>query len=107
MDLFSLSCHQYFLHKNFRVSQCKKKILQDLPLLFMIFTGDISFVGTQIIEITHQNPSSIIKPGLIGLSNIKTSNIYPNSLREYEQYYAMHYSLVFDIEIIIKSILRI
>ena len=47
------------------------------------------------------------KPGLIGLSNIKTSNIYPNSLREYEQYYAMHYSLVFDIEIIIKSILRI
>jgi len=31
----------------------------------------------------------------------------PDEIREFENYYIMHYSLIFDIEIILKSILKI
>ena len=73
----------------------------------MIIKGSNSFVGTQIIDITNQDPRLIIKPGLTGLRHLTNSNIQHDAIREYEQFYAMHYSVVFDIEIILKSILRI
>ena len=33
----------------------KTRIIQDMPLLFMIFTGSMSFVGTQVIDITNKD----------------------------------------------------
>ena len=49
----------------------------------------------------------MLKPGLTGLPHLKAVHIQSNSIREFENYYAMHYSLIFDIEIIFKSILKI
>ena len=85
----------------------KIKVIEDLPLLFIILAGDMSFVGTQVIEIIKKDPRMIIKPGLTGLFHLKDSNIQPDTVRDFEKYYAMHYSLVFDIEIIFKSILQL
>ena len=77
-----------------------------MPLLFMIFRGSMSFVGTQVMDITNKDPGLIVKPGLTGLMHLSASDIKYDAIRDYEQYYAMHYSLVFDIEIILKSIFR-
>ena len=78
-----------------------------MPLLFMIFKGSMSFVGTQVIDIANNDPQLIVKPGLTGLMHLSASDIQYDAIRNYEQYYAMHYSLVFDIEIILRSILRL
>ena len=64
-------------------------------------------MGSQIIPITKNDPKLILKPGLSGLQHIKRNNINVDSIRKYENYYAMHHSLVFDIEILLKSIFRI
>ena len=85
----------------------KNQIIQDLPLLFMILNGSLSFVGSQIIDTSNHDPQLILKPGLTGLPHLKAVHIQSNSIREFENYYAMHYSLIFDIEIILKSILKI
>ena len=84
----------------------KTRIIQDMPLLFMIFTGSMSFVGTQVIDIANKDPRLIVKPGLTGLMHLSASDIEYDAIRDFEQYYAMHYSLVFDIEIMLKSIFR-
>ena len=77
-----------------------------MPLLLMIFKGNMSFVGTQVIDISNKNPRLIVKPGLTGLMHLRAFDIEDDAIRDFEQYYAMHYSLVFDIEIILKSIFR-
>ena len=85
----------------------KNKIIHELPLLFMILNGSISFVGSQIVDTSNNDPYLMLKPGLTGLPHLKAVHIQSNSIREFENYYAMHYSLIFDIEIIFKSILKI
>ena len=87
--------------------QSKIIIIQDLPLLFMILYGSLSFVGSQIVDIGNNDPQLMLKPGLTGLPHLKAVNIQTHSIREFENYYAMNYSLIFDIEIILKSILKI
>ena len=82
-------------------------LLSDLPLLFMVFNGSLSFVGSQIIPAKIKNPNLIVKPGLMGLPQLKPINIETNYIRDFENYYAMHYSLIFDIEIILKTIFKI
>ena len=72
----------------------------------MIFTGSISFVGSKFVDINYKNPNMMIKPGITGLPHLKSENIQTNAIRDFEQYYVMHYSFISDIEIIIKSILR-
>jgi lipopolysaccharide/colanic/teichoic acid biosynthesis glycosyltransferase len=99
------SIHGQHIHVYHYMS--KATIIQDMPLLFMIFKGSMSFVGTQVIDITNKDPRLIVKPGLTGLMHLRDSDIEYDEIRNIEQYYAMHYSLVFDIEIILKSILRL
>lgn len=83
------------------------KIVQDLSLLFMVLNGSISFVGSQIMSSKNNNPKLIVKPGITGLPHLKTVNIDMEHIRKFENYYAMHHSLIFDIEILLKSIFKI
>ena len=83
------------------------KILHDLPILFMIFAGKISFVGSELINITKNDPSMIIKPGLTGLPHLKSTCNKHYSKLYYEQFYAVNYSIFIDIEIIFKTILKL
>ena len=83
------------------------KIIQDMPILFSIFTVEMSFVGSQLIDISHHNPRLMIKPGLTGLVHLRSIDINSDAIRDYEQYYIMNYSFILDLEIIFKSILRI
>jgi lipopolysaccharide/colanic/teichoic acid biosynthesis glycosyltransferase len=83
------------------------KLIQDISLLFMILNGTLSFVGSQIINASSTNPQFIVKPGVTGLPHLKAVNIDMNYIRKFENYYAMQYSLIFDIEILLKSIFKI
>ncbi len=121
--LFTLPIHLYFLllRKYFKeiiwsIDGAKieiihyhssSKLIQDLPLLFMVLNGSLSFVGSQIMTANENNPQLIVKPGLTGLPHLKAVNIDINFIREFENYYAMHHSLIFDIEILLKSIFKI
>ena len=73
----------------------------------MVLNGSISFVGSQIMTVNKINPRLIVKPGLTGLPHLKAVDIDNNFIREFENYYAMHHSLIFDIEILLKSIFKI
>ena len=80
--------------------------IRNLPYLYKIITGDISFVGSRVINYSEPDPKSMIKPGITGLHQLK-KDTGMNSVSEFEQYYIQNHNLVFDLEILLKSILRI
>ena len=63
--------------------------------------------NTNLIPINYNNPNLILKPGITGLPQLKFSDIKLDSIRKFENYYAINYSIAFDIEIILKSIIKI
>lgn len=87
--------------------QSKQNIIYYLPLLFEIFKGNLSFVGSKIINAKSLDSNILIKPGLIGLSFLCDDNVEKDIVRIHEQHYVMNYSIIYDIEIILKSILKI
>jgi len=82
-----------------------------LPYLWFVLMGKLSIVGSEIIEVNdHKQPKSSIelKPGLTGLFQINKQNSLADIDRErYNLYYLKNYSLLLDIEIIIKVIFKI
>ena len=80
---------------------------RELPYLFAIFSGNISFVGSHIVDFTKIDPSLLFKPGLTGLSQLKTVEVNEEMYASFDQYYMQNHSFFFDIEIIMKSILGI
>jgi lipopolysaccharide/colanic/teichoic acid biosynthesis glycosyltransferase len=80
--------------------------IRNLPYLYKIIAGEISFVGSRVINYTEPDPKSMIKPGITGLHQLK-KDTGMNSISEFEQYYIQNHNLVFDLEILLKSILRI
>ena len=73
--------------------------------MFNILKGQLSFVGSDITTSTKENPHHIIKSGLISLYNVK--RFKNNDRNKINSYYIKHQSLTFDLEIIIKSLLKI
>ena len=83
----------------------KIKFMNSIPFLYNVLIGDVSFVGSNIVEIENENPDNILKPGLTNLINVKR---YKNADRnKINSYYIKNQSLTFDIEIILKSLFRI
>ncbi|MBN2089434.1 sugar transferase, partial [candidate division KSB1 bacterium] len=82
-----------------------------LPYLWSILIGDLSIVGSEIVEIRkNQQPRKCLdlKPGLTGLFQVNKNNALTAADSErYELYYLKNYSLLLDIEIIIKAIFKI
>ena len=87
--------------------QSRRQLIRELPLLYNILIGTLSFVGSQMVPANQNNPKLLFNPGLTGLSHLKNNSIEIDSIRQFENYYAMHYSFIFDIEIIFKSIFKI
>ncbi len=81
-------------------------LLQKLPYLYSIFVGKISFVGSEVVDYSKPDPGIIIKPGITGLSQLKNGSVQ-DANNHFEQYYIQNQNLVFDLEILLKSILRI
>jgi len=81
--------------------------IQELPYLFSIFKGKMSFVGCEIVDITSDNPQLLFKPGLTGLSQLKTTGTINAVESNIDHFYLHKQSMVFDLEILFKSILKV
>jgi lipopolysaccharide/colanic/teichoic acid biosynthesis glycosyltransferase len=91
--------------------------IDELPQFVNLIKGDMSLVGPRpeqvgIVEelkvmIPFYNERHLVKPGLTGWAQL---NIYASSLEdskrklEYDLYYLKHRSIMFDLEIIIKTL---
>jgi O-antigen biosynthesis protein len=81
--------------------------LRMLPYQFSVLTGKMSFVGSEMVDSSKLNPEILFKPGLTGLSQIRSNGVSKSTHRSFEYYYIQNHSLIFDLEILLKSILRI
>ena len=91
----------------------RKTSLDELPQLFNIFVGHMSFVGprpalwnqTDLILERDKNGANKVRPGLTGLAQIKGRDKIDNcSKANYDGEYIKRMSLFFDTYIILKTI---
>ena len=81
--------------------------MRELPYLFSIMHGNLSFVGCEILDITSRNPELLFKPGLTGLSQLRAAEVHDSTDSNIEHFYLQNQSLIFDLEILFKSILKV
>lgn len=90
----------------------RKSSLDELPQLFNILKGDISFVGPRpalfnqddLIELRTKRGVHRIKPGLTGWAQINGRDdlSIPEKV-EYDTYYLNHRSFLFDLKILLMT----
>ena len=82
-----------------------------LPRFWSVFKGDLSVIGSEMVEYNEQakNQKNVaLKPGLIGLVQLnKNSALTTEEKQRYDLFYLKNYSPALDIEIILKSIFNI
>ncbi|MDK6856401.1 MULTISPECIES: sugar transferase [unclassified Aerococcus] len=86
--------------------------LDELPELFNILKGDMSFVGPRPLLIDYlklydekQKQRQQVRPGLTGLAQVNGRNATTWEERfSYDVYYANHVSLWLDIKILVKTV---
>lgn len=82
-----------------------------LPYWWYVLMGKLSLVGSEIIPVNESNtphPWLNLKPGLIGVGEINRLDESANDVRaNYELYYAKNYTLLLDLEIILRTIVKI
>jgi len=85
--------------------------MKRIPYLVSIFRGDLSIVGSEMIEYTADTKDEkriAMKPGLYGLVQFnKDSAMNSEDKQRYDLFYLKNYSPVLDLEIILKSIFNI
>lgn len=88
-----------------------KKWVRKIPYLWSVFKGDLSIVGSEMIEYTDETKDEkriAMKPGLYGLVQLnKDSAMNSEDKQRYDLFYLKNYSPVLDLEIILKSIFNI
>ena len=68
--------------------------------------GEFEINSNVDLEIVNRPTDLIFKPGLTGLGNLKTHNILRN-LTLFDEYYMQNQSFLFNLEILLKSMLKI
>ena len=79
-------------------------LISSILLLYKVFDGKLSIVGSELINVKFKCPSHFLKPGLTSL--VKTKKFRGNNTLRLDNYYIKNQSLIFDIEIILKSIFK-
>ena len=76
------------------------------PMLYSIISGKMSFVG-DLLHIPDNIKTRFYKPGITGLAQIE--NLKQITMKEHQRYinyYMRNYSLMMDIEILFKNMIR-
>jgi O-antigen biosynthesis protein WbqP len=90
--------------------------LDELPQLYSIFKGDMSFIGprpalfnqTDLIALRTQKGLHRLLPGVTGWAQINGRDELPIPVKvEYDEYYKQHQSLRFDVRILGLTIIRV
>ena len=93
----------------------RKTSLDELPQLFNILKGDMSFVGPRpalfnqddLVALRTQKGIHKLIPGLSGLAQINGRDELPIPVKvEYDEYYLKHRSFLFDLKIIWETIFK-
>jgi O-antigen biosynthesis protein WbqP len=91
----------------------RKLSLDELPQLWSVLKGDMSFVGPRpalynqddLIELRTKNGLHKLIPGITGWAQVNgRDNLSVLQKREYDEYYMKHRSLVFDVKIIFLTL---
>lgn len=91
----------------------RKFSIDEIPQLWNVIKGDMSFVGPrpEMLEITkhysaEQKSRLLVKPGLTGYAQIQgRSNITHGEKVNHDLYYVQHCSFLLDLKIILRTIL--
>jgi hypothetical protein len=82
----------------------ENRFLRELPLLWSIMKGDMSFVGAALIPATEPDPQLICIPGLTGFQRLRNVRFEPEDLRLLDHYYVQNQSFTLDLEILMKTV---
>ena len=93
----------------------RKSSLDELPQLFNIFIGHMSFIGPRpalwsqadLISERNSNDVSIIRPGLTGYAQINGRDTISISKKvELDTYYLHHFNIWLDIKILLLTLFK-
>ena len=87
------------------ILQSENKFIKILQLFWTILKGDLSFVGSSLVELSARDPKLICSPGLSSLDKIKKSHVNFSNHHQFDHYYVQNQSLGLDIEILLKTAL--
>lgn len=108
-----------FLPDEMRLNEYGKKIrslsLDELPQLFNVLKGDMSFIGPRPLLIEYLNIYNdeqklrhTVRPGITGLAQVNGRNEISWAKKfEYDVYYAKNLSLFLDIKIALLTIKKV
>ncbi|MES2765911.1 MAG: sugar transferase [Bacteroidota bacterium] len=92
----------------------RKTSIDELPQLFNVLKGDMSFIGPRPLLLHHIDPHpqfrqlrSLVKPGITGIWQVKArsnQNTSALSMQPYDLEYIESFSLWLDIKILLKTI---
>ncbi|GAB7027949.1 sugar transferase [Geotalea toluenoxydans] len=94
----------------------RKSSLDELPQLWSIVRGDMSFVGPRpalynqqdLIQLRTEKGIHILKPGLTGWAQINGRDELPIPVKvQYDEYYLRHRSFLLDLEIMLMTFFKV
>lgn len=94
----------------------RKSSLDELPQLYSILKGDLSFVGPRpalfnqadLIELRTRKRIHELVPGLTGWAQINGRDDLPIPVKvEYDEYYLNHASFLLDLKILASTVLKV
>ncbi len=94
----------------------RKSSLDELTQLISILKGDMSFVGPRpalfnqhdLVELRTKKGVHLLTPGLTGWAQINGRDELPIPIKvEFDEYYLMHRSFLFDLKIIFLTALKV
>jgi O-antigen biosynthesis protein WbqP len=94
----------------------RKSSLDELPQLWSILKGDMSFVGPRsalfnqddLIALRTQKGIHMLTPGLTGWAQINGRDELPIPVKvEFDEYYLQNRSFMFDMRIIFKTLVKV
>lgn len=93
----------------------RKSSLDELPQLFSILKGDMSFVGPRpalfnqddLIELRTKKGIHVLTPGLTGWAQINGRDELPIPVKvDFDEYYLHHESLLLDMKILLMTVFK-